>query len=236
MAFKLSKNTITALKNFSSINLNIVFEPGQSIQTIAEAKNILASYNLTGEEEVIPQKFGIYDLPEFLSVLAMFNEPMLTISDTGKYATITSEGSKRKVKYHFASPSLLTVPPAGGVKMPAPDIKFDLPNILLQDIKKAGSTLGLDQLVITRVAGGNVVAKVCDIKDNTSNVFEVDLGEVESSIDAFEVIFNISHMKVVPHDYSVGVSSKGISTFDAVGTEESSITYWIAVEKQSTFK
>ena len=72
---KLSENTLNLLKNFSEINSNIVFNPGKTITTIAEAKNIVASATVAEE---FPQQFGIYDLREFLSTLTLVANPELS--------------------------------------------------------------------------------------------------------------------------------------------------------------
>ena len=60
---KLSEQTIEILSNFSGINPNMVFKEGNTLSTISEAKNILASATI---EERIPREFGLYDLGEFL--------------------------------------------------------------------------------------------------------------------------------------------------------------------------
>ena len=73
----LSENTIQLLKNFASINSNIVIKPGQNISTISEAKNILASVDV---EEEFNQEIGIYDLNEFLGVLGLVDKPRLKIN------------------------------------------------------------------------------------------------------------------------------------------------------------
>ena len=39
---ELTENTLQILKNFSAINSNIVINEGYTLQTIAEAKNLLA--------------------------------------------------------------------------------------------------------------------------------------------------------------------------------------------------
>ena len=38
----ISNETMEVLKNFASINPNLVFQPGQTLKTISEAKNIMA--------------------------------------------------------------------------------------------------------------------------------------------------------------------------------------------------
>ena len=75
---QISKETLEVLSNFASINPNILISPGQQLKTIAEAKNIMASAEIT---EDFPQEFGIYDLNEFLSVLGLVDDPNLDFSE-----------------------------------------------------------------------------------------------------------------------------------------------------------
>ena len=69
---EISASTVNVLKNFASINSNIVIRPGNKIMTMSEAKNILA-------EVEVPEQFnnviGIYDLQEFLNVLGLVDKP-----------------------------------------------------------------------------------------------------------------------------------------------------------------
>jgi len=78
---ELSSHTMQVLKNFASINPNIVIEPGSQIKTKSEVGNILA---LAQVSEEFTQTFGIYDLNEFLSALSLADNPSITFSD--KYA------------------------------------------------------------------------------------------------------------------------------------------------------
>ena len=53
---ELSNYTMQALKNFASINSNVVIHPGNTIMTMAEAKNVLG---YTTVSESFPQTFGV---------------------------------------------------------------------------------------------------------------------------------------------------------------------------------
>ena len=64
---ELSEGTLQVLKNFATINSNIVIKQGNALKTISEAKNLLASASIL---EDIPIDFGIYDLNQFLNVLS----------------------------------------------------------------------------------------------------------------------------------------------------------------------
>ena len=59
MTVSISNDTLSVLRNFSSINPNVVLKPGQEVKTISEAKNILAVADIA---EDFPTEMGIYDL------------------------------------------------------------------------------------------------------------------------------------------------------------------------------
>ena len=65
----LTSDTVNVLKNFSDINQNILIKPGNKVQTISTMKNILAEAEIT---EKFESEFAIYDLPEFLRSVEMF--------------------------------------------------------------------------------------------------------------------------------------------------------------------
>ena len=74
----ISDDTLNVLKNFASINPNLVIKPGQKLKTISEAKTIMASADIV---EDFPLEFGVYDLNEFLSVYSLIEAPMLDFED-----------------------------------------------------------------------------------------------------------------------------------------------------------
>ena len=70
----ISTDTLSVLKNFSDINQNILVKPENTIQTISTMKNILAEAEVT---EKFDSEFAIYDLPEFLRAVELFEKPAL---------------------------------------------------------------------------------------------------------------------------------------------------------------
>ena len=75
---KLSNYTTSVLKNFSTINQNLVIKEGNTITTMSAMKNIVAKAEV---EETFPQQIAIYDLNEFLGALSLFTSPVLDFSD-----------------------------------------------------------------------------------------------------------------------------------------------------------
>ena len=75
---KLSIETKEILKNFSTINQNLVIKEGSKISTMSAMKNIIANATVT---ENFPKEFAIYDLNEFLAALSLFTKPELDFKD-----------------------------------------------------------------------------------------------------------------------------------------------------------
>ena len=63
---ELTDSTVNILKNYATINPNIVVTEGNTLKTISVARNVLSQVTV---EESFPQGFGIYDLNEFLNSL-----------------------------------------------------------------------------------------------------------------------------------------------------------------------
>ena len=224
---KLSAETVTILKNYAGINSNIVFRPGNVIKTMAEAKNILAS--ATVAEEFPSTPVGIYDLNEFLSAISMFGDPELKFSEDMN-SVVIKEG-KRSIRYYFSDPQILTSP-TKDIKMPEPEVVFDLSSDDLANIKKAAATLSVPDVVFRNNEGSKgITCEVTDLTDATSNSFTLDLDAVQMPDETpFSFVINVNNFKVLPTDYRVSISSKLISHF-----EGSQSNYWLALEKTSSF-
>ena len=85
---KLTSETISVLKNFSTINANLMVKAGSSLSTMSAMKNIVAKADVTEE---FPSDFAIYDLNEFLSALSLFGKPDLEFNND--FVIITEEGT-----------------------------------------------------------------------------------------------------------------------------------------------
>ena len=69
---RLSEQTVSLLKNFASINQNLLFKTGNKLQTISAQKNILVHAEVP---ESFPSDFAIYDLNKMLGVPTMIVVP-----------------------------------------------------------------------------------------------------------------------------------------------------------------
>ena len=217
---KLTTETISVLKNFSTINANLMVKSGSSLSTMSAMKNIVAKANVT--EEFLSD-FAIYDLNEFLSALSLFGKPDLEFNDD--FVIITEEGTSKSLKYWFSDPSVVTTP-SKEISMPSTELTFPLSSDTLNEITKAAAVIGVPDMALS---GGKLM--VTDKKNSTANAYEtsLDVGDVDAS---YQFWFKVENLKIMPGAYDVEVSSKKISHFT---NTKLGVQYWIALEPESSY-
>ncbi len=219
---KLSDNTLSLLKNFSTINQSILFKKGSKLTTISIMKNILAEATVSEE---FPKDFGIYDLGQFLNGLGLHNNPELDFQDDSY--VIIKEGRSRS-KYFFADPNVIITPPEKEITLPSEDVTFELSTEQLDKLLKAAAIYQLSDLSVIGESGVvNILVR--DKKNDTSNNFAVTVGETDAT---FSFNFKVENIKILPGAYDVVVSQKLLSRFTAKNHD---LTYYIALEPDSTF-
>ena len=151
---KLSKHTLTMLKNFSDINMSIEIKKGNLLRTVSVQKNILAQAEL---EDEFPKDFAIYELNRFLGAVSLFDDPELEFN--AKSANIGT--TKHSVDYVYCDPSMIVTPPENNITFPDPEVKFVLSQDALSQVMKASNVLGTPEIA---VEGGPAPADSIRIK------------------------------------------------------------------------
>lgn len=217
---KLSKETISVIKNFASINNNLLIKSGSVLSTINAQKNVLADAKIT---ETFPIDFGVYDANEFLGVLSLFNDP--DIDFNSKFAKISDGVSS--VKYFAADETVLTYPKKQ-INFPSADVEFELSENQLSSIMKTSSVLRAPDVSIVG-DGSNLSVIVGDLKNPVANSFDVLIGTTDKT---FTANFRVENLKLMPGKYDVAISSKKISRFTS---EDKSMNVFVALESTSVF-
>ncbi len=221
---KLSNNTISVLKNFASINQNLMIKEGKEITTMSAMKNIVARAKV---EETFPQEVAIYDLNEFLSALSLFKSPNLEFENT--FVTITEDNNpKTSLKYFYSDPSVVTTP-TKMITMPSNEVTFTLDSSTLSNITKAAAVIGSADLVLEK-SNGTSSLTVKDKKNDTANSYS--MGVDTKGEGNFSFFFKVENLKLVEGKYIVEISSKNISHMK---NESIPIEYWIALEPESNY-
>ena len=226
---KLSSNTTSVLKNFATINQNLVIKEGNSIATMSAMKNIVAKAEV---EETFPQEIAIYDLNEFLGALSLFSSPILDFNDS--FVMISEETKPTtKMKYFYSDPSVVTSP-SKMITMPSEEVKFTMSKEDLSKLKRAAGAIGAPDMVLERNmdlehAPSSLTVK--DKKNDTANNYSLDVATVGDG--QFNFFFKVENMKLLDGTYDVAISSKNISHYK---NKSYDIEYWIALEPESTYK
>ena len=113
--------------------------------------------------------------------------------------------------------------------MPEADVTFSLSSTNYKELLKMAAILKSPDLALIGTKGGDIVLKVCDKKNDTSNSFDIVVGQGATADYTF--YFKVENMKMLDGDYDVSVSSKSISHFK---NKKLPVEYWIALEPDST--
>jgi len=219
----LSNDTIAIFKNFANINQNILVKPGKKLNTISTMKNILATADV---KEDFEQEFAIYDLPEFLRTLDLFETPTLKFNG-GSSVGISGKDGRSSSKYTFADKSVI-VSPTKAISMPDTDITFKFSKENLNRLMKGVVTLNLPDIEV--IGDGSKIKLVAnDRKNKASNKFDIEIGTTDKTFKAY---FKAENFKMIEDDYDVAISKQKISHFV---NRNKPVQYWIALEPESEF-
>jgi hypothetical protein len=222
---KLSNDTINILKNFAGINSGIVFRQGSTIKTISGNKNILAQANIT---ESIPTDFGVYDLNNFLTVLALHKEdPAIEFGE--KSAVISGLAGRSKVNYRFCDPTMVVAPPEKPIAMPKAEVHFVLSEDDLNWILRSAGVLGSPNVAV-KSDGAKISVETFDASNDAASTNTLEV--VDGTGASFKMIFKTEALKMIPGSYDVAISSRGVSHFI---NKNRDLQYWITTEAGSTF-
>ena len=198
-------------------------KPGKKLNTISTMKNILATADV---KEDFEQEFAIYDLPEFLRTLDLFETPTLKFNG-GSSVGISGKDGRSSSKYTFADKSVI-VAPTKAITMPDTDITFKFSKENLNRLMKGVVTLNLPDIEV--IGDGSKIKLVAnDRKNKASNKFDIDIGTTDKTFKAY---FKAENFKMIEDDYDVAISKQKISHFV---NRNKPVQYWIALEPESEF-
>ena len=217
---KLSESTVSVLKNYSTINQNLLVREGSVLSTMSAMKNIVAQSTV---DEEFSQEVAFNDLNEFLASMSLFNSPDLKFKDD--FVIMSEEGKKSSLKYWYSDPSVVTTV-TKEINMPECEVEFTLSSDVLSNVQKAAAVIGAPDMVLE-----NGSLRVTDKKNDTANAYSIDVVDTDDDVD-YKFWFKVENLKLLSGDYNVSVSSKRISHFKNTNVD---IEYFIALEPESHY-
>ena len=212
-------NTLSILKNFSTINQSLLFKKGNVISTMTANKTILASAKVDVNFE---KDFGIYRLDKFLSVLSMFKDPEVELGETN----LVVKSGKSRAKIQYADQASIVHPTKDSIDLPSVDAEVNITEEDITAITKFYSVMELPEISFLG-DGDKIYLQAFNSKKPEEDNYRIELGSTDKR---FNAIFKTTNLKIVPAKYHVEICSKGIAKF---GSDK--VTYWIPVEANSEF-
>ena len=219
---KLSDNTISILKNFSSINQSLLFKPGNSLKTISGLKTIFAEATIT---EDLPKEFALYDLNKLLAKVSLYKDPVLDFTDDR--VVIATENKKRSDYIKYCSTKLIVAPPEKGITLSEPDCSFTLTQEDLEWMRKSAGISGSPNFVFES-DGETILFIATDMKDDSADQSKIEIGASDTK---FKVVMKVDNFKMLDGSYDVSVSRRGMAMFK---NKNVPVKYYIAIEAASS--
>ena len=215
---QISKDTIDILKNFASVNSNILIRKGKTLSTISTAKSIFAKAIVA---EDFPEEVAIYDLNSLLALLTLMENQNIEFGD--KSLTVSKDNGK--FEYFYSNQNVIVSAPNKTIELDE-HFKFSLTDTEIGMIMKAAAITAAPIIsVISK--DGKVTLVVGDNKNETANSYRRNIGDND---DEFECHIAVENFKIIPAAYDVTISKKKFMHFK---NNVKNIEYFIAMEPNS---
>ena len=216
---QISTETIQILKNFASINGNILIRKGKSLSTISTAKNIFAKATVA---EDFPMEVAIYDLNSLLALLTLMENQNVDFG--AKSLTISKDNGK--FEYFYSNLNVIVAAPDKTIELDS-HFEFKLAAEEVNMLMKAAAITAAPTISIVS-KDEKVVLVVGDKKNDTANTYRKTIGDAKND---FECHVAVENFKIIPGAYTVTVSKKKLLHFKNSAKE---LEYFIAMEPDST--
>ena len=213
---KISKTTMEVLKNFASINSNILVRKGNVLSTISTGVNIFSRAEVT---ETFDREFAIYDLNSLLALLTMMED---TDVDFGEDC-ITISKDTSEFKYYYADKTIIVAAPDKTIEVDN-HYEFNLTATMIDTMKRAAAVISAPMLSVV-AKNGMVKMSVGDPSTPRSNTYTQDIGEFEGE---FDCRIPIENFKIISANYVTVLSKKKFMYLSNDTTK-----YWLALDPNS---
>ena len=213
---RLSDRTQMILKNFATINEGIIIRPGNILGTLKTPDKSIYAFAKVDEE--FEKTAPIYYIRKFIDLLSLYKEPDVEFFDDH---LLIREG-KKKMRYSYAIEEMIAAPAKDKIPtLQSPDVEFDLKWEDLQNVLRAAKTMQQPEIAFIG-SGGNCSINTINTEKSITDTFSIDLAETN---DTFQMVIKISNIRLIPQDYHVKISQRGISQFSG-----NDIDYFIGVD------
>ena len=231
---KLSNDAFNILKHATVISPGIKIDAGTEIFSAHESGAVRMYSQLTPDDN-FPVPFTVMNLNQFLNMVSLVDEPNLDFTEDS--VNITSKDGGTTVKYYYSDPSTVN---QDNKRLKA-DLTYEVEFFINQDdlskLFKAASAISADDICVYNKKGDVYIAAV-DKRCRNSNrydLFVLHCDDLEKNGYEFKIYFRKSNLKLTNNDFTVSISSKGISVWKATNANVPNLTFYVAIERDSEF-
>jgi len=214
---KITKDFINIIKNFSFINQNMLFVPGNKQSIISPTGSMFAQATIDIEVET---QFAIFSLSKFINIISLFEEPEIKIND--KTLTISSDIYK-KCEYQLTNSEFIKYEknPDKYDKMQKDFSGIQLQYSHLSDMIKMADILECE-FIVFEGKNNNRFLSIMN-SNNNGDTAEICIGEGEGD---FKAVLPRNMINLLKKDYEINISKKG-----AIQFHSDMIDYFFALDK-----
>lgn len=216
---KLSDETVTVLKNFSSINQSILVKEGSTLKTLSPHKTIFVEATVS---ETFPKEFAIFDLNKLLAKISLYKEAHLSFEEDR--INIATENRKKSDFIKYCAPKLIVTPPERSITLGEPDFKFNLSQEDLDWMKKSAGISGSPNFVFES-DGDTIHFIATDVSNDAADVSKIEIGSGDGK--KFRIVMKVENFKLIEGSYEVLIAKKGLAMFKHSSL---AINYYVAIE------
>lgn len=211
-SYQLNDATVEILKNFASINNQVVFKEGHAQRACNDTRNFIADVELT---DALPQECALYELNRLLGIIDTCKTDKLPMINFGSSSLIVKH-DHGSVTIPYAHADVVAAPPAVQFHLKKPIASFDLPQELWQRIKRTAAVLQTTALHIIVNAQGELVLKLVNEKDKGGDAMGSASYNMPNTVvtEAVENTWAVKFdaLELLPGNYTVEVGEVGNNT------------------------
>lgn len=205
---KFSKETLEVFTAISRINVKspingAVFKQGSKIKARRYKSDMPVLY--ADIKEDIPRSFAVHDLPKFISLFSVLEDPDITFEDQ----FIIFKSGKKKAKLRYVAEHLIESDAKffeKNISLPSVDFACDIDANTLKAITDATSMFQAPQIAF--VGDGKTMSLTSyNVKDPKADKLEIELGETDWTCN---VIIEMAVVQFMKRDYRVSISKRGL--------------------------
>lgn len=210
---KVTKEFVEALKMMNNINQSLAIPEGS--ETVSSMSTGSNRVGYTKIDVQFPRKFCIYDLREFIRILAVVESPTLDFSNE-KFVIIKSGDGNTSIKYSDADELLIESEVKQAIRLPSVDYTINVTHDTIKNALNAASVMRLDKVGF-KADGENVY--VVARRENSGNASDGDTDAVTSSYskkigdteDVYDAIFDQSDLQLIDSDCTIEMCKQNLA-------------------------